>query len=86
VIVSFLLGLLPMWLLNKTQRFYMSRRISSLETAARSAATTPVAAPEPEPGVPVEQTPVPKEDVLDGTPPPPPPADDTPDSLKPEER
>ena len=44
VIVSFLLGLVPMWLMSKTQRFYMNRRISSLESAARSAATTPVVA------------------------------------------
>ena len=47
VIISFLLGLVPMWLLNKAQRFNMSRRISSLETAARSASTTPVVANPP---------------------------------------
>jgi uncharacterized integral membrane protein len=47
VVISFLLGLVPMWLLNKAQRFNMSRRISSLETAARSASTTPVVASPP---------------------------------------
>jgi uncharacterized integral membrane protein len=45
VVISFLLGLVPMWLLYRGKQFYMSRRISSLETAARSAAVTPVAAP-----------------------------------------
>ena len=40
VIVSFLIGLVPMWLLHRTQRFYLNRRIASLETAARSAAVT----------------------------------------------
>ena len=88
VIVSFLIGLVPMWLLHRTQRFYMSRRIASLETAARSAAVTPVVA---EPG---------KEDVVVGgptpvptaaasappTPPPSPPRTDDSADLIPEER
>ena len=61
VIVSFLVGLVPMWLLNRAQKFALSRKISSLETAARTAATTPVvAAPAP-----VER-PVAKDDVLAG--------------------
>ena len=47
VVVSFLIGLVPMWMLHRANRFYMSRRISSLETAARSAAVTPVAPPPP---------------------------------------
>ena len=47
VVVSFLIGLIPMWMLHRANRFYMSRRISSLETAARSAAVTPVAPPPP---------------------------------------
>lgn len=84
VIVSFLLGLVPMWLLNRAQKFALNRRIGSLETAARTAATTPIAAtPAPAPA-PVDK-PVAKEDVLAGktsTPP----ADDTPGALKPEER
>ena len=85
VIVSFLLGLVPMWLLNRAQKFHLSRRISSLETAARSAATTPIAAaPAPAPA-PVDK-PVAKEDVLAHKTAPTPPADDAPDALKPEDR
>ena len=63
VIVSFLIGLVPMWLLNRAQKFALKRRISSLETAARTAATTPVVTtPAP---APVER-PVAKDDVLAG--------------------
>jgi putative membrane protein len=63
VIVSFLIGLVPMWLLNRAQKFALSRKISSLETAARTAAATPVVtAPAP---APVER-PVAKDDVLAG--------------------
>ena len=63
VIVSFLLGLVPMWLLNRAQKFALNRRIGSLETAARTAATTPIAtSPAP---APVER-PVAKDDVLAG--------------------
>src|SRR5690606_17899947 len=64
VIISFLLGLVPMWLLNRAQKFTMRRRISSLETAARSAATTPVVSAEPERTTPTEQPPVAKDEVL----------------------
>ena len=85
VIVSFLLGLVPMWLLSRAQKFALNRRISSLETAARSAATTPIAtAPAPAPAL--VDKPVAKEDVLAHKTAPPPPADDTPDALKPEDR
>ena len=85
VIVSFLLGLVPMWLLSRAQKFALNRRISSLETAARSAATTPIAAaPAPAPA-PVDK-PVAKEDVFAHKTAPTPPADDTPDALKPEDR
>jgi uncharacterized integral membrane protein len=45
VVISFLLGLLPMWLLHKITAFSARRRITSLETAARTAAVTPVAPP-----------------------------------------
>ena len=85
VIVSFLIGLVPMWLLNRAQKFTLRRRIASLETAARSAATTPIAtAPAPTPA-PVEKPPAAKDDVLAGKTANPPP-DDTPEALKPEER
>lgn len=45
VVISFLLGLLPMWLLHKVAAYSARRRISSLETAARSAAVSPAPAP-----------------------------------------
>jgi len=48
VVISFLLGLLPMWLLHRITAYAARRRISSLESAARTAAVTPVAPP-PEP-------------------------------------
>lgn len=47
VVVSFLVGLVPMWLLHRANHFYLTRRINSLESAARSAAVTPVAPPSP---------------------------------------
>jgi len=60
VIISFLLGLIPMWLLHRANKFYLGRRITSLETAARTAASTPVAAtPSPSPPPP----PPPSDDV-----------------------
>jgi putative membrane protein len=43
VVISFLIGLIPMWLLHRGKTFYLQRRIGSLETAARTAAVTPVA-------------------------------------------
>jgi putative membrane protein len=66
VIVSFLIGLVPMWLFHRGKRFYWSRRIASLETAARTAAVTPVAppppAPEPAPAAVAGPTETPAED------------------------
>ena len=47
VVISFLIGLIPMWLLHRGKVFYLQRRIGSLETAARTAAVTPVAPPPP---------------------------------------
>ncbi len=44
VIVSFLIGFVPMWLYHRGSKWRMSRRIASLENAARLAAPTPVAA------------------------------------------
>ena len=56
VVIAFLIGLVPMWLLHRASRWNYDRRIGSLENAARAAAMTPVApaptpvaAPEPEP-------------------------------------
>jgi hypothetical protein len=39
VIISFLLGLLPMWLLHRAGKWRMNRRINALETAARNTAS-----------------------------------------------
>ena len=44
VIVSFLIGFVPMWLYYRGSRWKMQRKIASLENAARTAAVTPVAA------------------------------------------
>ena len=40
-LVSYLAGLLPMWLLHRTGRFLMSRKINSLENTVRQQAATP---------------------------------------------
>jgi uncharacterized integral membrane protein len=40
VIVSFLAGLLPMWLLNKGVRWHFSRRINALEKSFQAASST----------------------------------------------
>ena len=61
VIGAFLLGLVPMWALHRTQRWRMRRRISGLEaTIARpnTVAETP-APPAPVPPAPVATAPVP---------------------------
>lgn len=50
VIFSFLLGLVPMWLLHRTAKWRLDRRIQSLETAARSNALSrhePTSTPAP---------------------------------------
>ena len=45
VIVSFLIGLVPMWLLHRASRWNNERRIASLESAARASAMAPAAPP-----------------------------------------
>ena len=49
VVVSFLLGLVPMWLIHRGMRWRLERRISGLESAHRRAigATTPPPVNEP---------------------------------------
>lgn len=47
VIVSFLLGLVPMWLLHRGVKWRLGRRIGALETAARSNLTPPPASQVP---------------------------------------
>jgi hypothetical protein len=60
VIVSVLLGLLPMWLLHQGSKWRLHRRISSLETAHRTAAAnTPTTTPPPPPEPVVERHPEP---------------------------
>lgn len=50
VIVSFLIGFVPMWLYHRASRWRLKRKIASLENAARTAAATPVnAQPQTEP-------------------------------------
>ena len=54
VVTSFLLGLIPMWLIHRGSKWRLQRRISNLEQAARNAAipapattTSPVGFPSP---------------------------------------
>jgi hypothetical protein len=78
VVVSFLLGLIPMWLIHRGSKWRQQRRIAALEGAARSNAVSP-SAPVPAPGplaaepvavepapvdTPVEGAPVPRDDIL----------------------
>lgn len=49
VVVSFLIGFVPMWLFHRAAKWQFNRRIAALENAARTAAATPVAAPSPPP-------------------------------------
>ncbi len=44
VLISFLLGMMPMWLLHKAGRWRMTRRINALENTVR-ATSTPTAPP-----------------------------------------
>ncbi|MFN6935076.1 MAG: DUF1049 domain-containing protein [Tsuneonella sp.] len=67
VIVSFLLGLVPMWLIHRGAKWRLHRRITTLENAARNAAVAPPAAPAA--AAPIVQT---------ATPPRPDPEDDAP--------
>jgi putative membrane protein len=52
VVIAFLLGLVPMWLMHRISQWYYKRRLGSLETAARAAAMPPPApVPAAEPAV-----------------------------------
>ena len=42
VIVSFLIGFVPMWLIYRGSRWQSKRKIAALENAARTAQSTPV--------------------------------------------
>ena len=58
VVVSFLLGLAPMWLLHKTAAWRLRRRIGTLENSVRAASVSvPVESPAPAPApAPVKAT------------------------------
>lgn len=66
VIVSFLLGLVPMWLLHRGVRWRLGRRIGALESAARSNVVPPSPPPveRDEPPVATVDKPVSKDDIL----------------------
>lgn len=49
VMISFLLGLVPMWLVHRGLKWRLSRRIATLENAARANAVTPKVDNPPEP-------------------------------------
>ena len=73
VIISFLLGLVPMWLIHRGSKWRLQRRVVTLESAARAQAVTPVAPP-PQPvgeprapaaaAAPVAGAPVPRDEIL----------------------
>ena len=50
VVISFLLGLLPMWLLHRITAYSARRKITSLQTAALTA-SAPTVAPPAEPAM-----------------------------------
>jgi hypothetical protein len=71
VLVAFLLGLVPMWLIHRGSKWRLQRRITTLENAARTQAITPPVAPvaapasvEPLASEPVEGAPVARDDIL----------------------
>jgi hypothetical protein len=47
VVVSFLLGLIPMWLIHRGSKWRLQRRVANLEAAARNAAIAPAPAAVP---------------------------------------
>ncbi len=51
VVIAFLLGLVPMWLMHRVSQWYLKRRLGSLETAAARVAAMPPPAPPPAPTV-----------------------------------
>jgi len=54
VVIAFLFGLVPMWLMHRVSQWYYRRRLGSLENAARAAAlATPAPAPPPPTSEPV---------------------------------
>src|SRR5690349_6858967 len=54
VVIAFLIGMVPMWLLHRATRWNFDRRVASLESAARASAMMPAATPPPAPVVTTE--------------------------------
>ncbi|WP_121118048.1 DUF1049 domain-containing protein [Croceibacterium ferulae] len=59
VILAFLAGLVPLWLLHRARVWNLKRRIASLESAVRTAALAADPAPAPSPAVTAPATPAP---------------------------
>ena len=55
VLIAFLIGLGPMWLLHRAARWNNERRIASLESAARASAMMAAPAPAPAAAPPAEE-------------------------------
>ncbi|RIV88620.1 LapA family protein [Aurantiacibacter xanthus] len=69
VIISFLIGFVPMWLYLRASKWQARRRIQSLENAARVAQATPMQA-EPAAASAVDATPIaPAEEIAPAAPP-----------------
>jgi putative membrane protein len=66
VVIAFLMGLVPMWLMHRVSQWYYNRRIGSLENAARVAAMPAAPSPtvEPLPEEPRVDIPEPAQDPL----------------------
>lgn len=63
VVIAFLLGLVPMWLMHRVSQWYFKRRLGSLETAAARAAAMAVP-----PVAPAATEPLPEEPRIDRPP------------------
>ncbi|GAA4040084.1 hypothetical protein [Parerythrobacter jejuensis] len=69
VIVSFLLGLVPMWIYHRGVRWTLSRKVASLENAARTNIAPPVSAkPTPAPAATDTPKPAPAPSPESGSP------------------
>lgn len=72
IVVAFVLGLVPMWLIHRGSKWRLQRRIVQLENSQRATANaiaTPAAVPAPTPPAtlapePVPGAPVPRDDIL----------------------
>jgi putative membrane protein len=70
VVIAFLIGLVPMWMLHRASRWNADRRIASLENAARaSAMVAPLPAATPAPAPAAAAAPYPEEPRTDLSPP-----------------